>query len=502
MTSPSNVRHPVDLVPDRPGFDVGPIAAGPFAGARVPPATRSGSSPANRLPILTLQVKHRIPPVRLRIVILGAGFGGLFAAKAMRRLPADIVLIDRHNHHLFQPLLYQVATAGLAPSDIAWPIRSVLARQRNLSVRFGEVVGIDTGRRAVALDDGVRVGYDVLICATGSRDTYFGNDAWARHAWGLKGIDDATAIRRRMLLAFERAETTDDPLERDRLMRFVIVGAGPTGVELAGAIAELAHFTLAADFRRIDPRDAKVVLVEAGERVLAAFEPSSSDYARRALERKGVEVRLETRVSGCDERGIDIGDARIESATVLWAAGVVATPVGRWLGVETDRGGRVPVGPTLSVGGLPDVFVIGDAAAAKGPDGRLVPGIAPAAKQQGRYLARLLAARLDGASAPGPFLYRHAGNLATIGRRAGVAELGRLRLTGFPAWALWGVAHVYFLIGLPSPLLVTIKWLWEYATYKRGARLITGVGAPGGTRAARPEGTARTPRDVVAKAPE
>ena len=421
--------------------------------------------------------QDRQVPATPRIVILGAGFGGLFAAKAMRRLSAEIVLIDRGNHHLFQPLLYQVATAGLAPSDIAWPIRSVLARQRNLSVRLGEVVDVDTAAREVVLDD-ARVGYDMLVCATGAQDTYFGNDAWARHAWGLKRIDDATAIRRRMLLAFERAETVDDPAERDRLMRFVIVGAGPTGVELAGAIAELAHFTLAADFRRIDPRDAKVVLIEAGPRVLAAFEPTSSDYARRALERKGVEVRLDTRVTGCDAYGIDIGEARIESATVLWAAGVVATPVGRWLGVETDHGGRVPVAAELSVEGLPDVFVIGDAAAAIGTDGRLVPGIAPAAKQEGRHVARVLAARLAGAPAPDAFRYRHAGNLATIGRGAGVAELGQLRLKGFPAWVLWGVAHVYFLIGLPSPLLVTIKWLWEYATYKRGARLITGPVAP------------------------
>jgi len=410
---------------------------------------------------------------RPRIVIIGAGFGGLFAAKAMRGLHADIVLVDRRNHHLFQPLLYQVATAGLAPSDIAWPIRSVLARQKNLSVRFGEVTDIDTERAEVVLD-GARVGYDHLICATGSKDTYFGNDDWARHAWGLKSVDDATAIRRRMLLAFERAETTDDPVQRDRLMRFVVVGGGPTGVELAGAIAELAHYTLAADFRHIDPRGARVVLVEAGSRVLSAFEPASSDYASRALEGKGVEVRLDTRVTGCDAGGIDVGVDRIESATVLWAAGVVATPVGRWLGIDTDRGGRVPVGADLCVQGLPEVFVIGDAAAAADTTGGTVPGIAPAAKQQGRYVARLLAARLGQGADPGDFRYRHTGNLATIGRRAGVAEIGRLRLTGFPAWALWGVAHVYFLIGLPSPLLVTIKWLWEYVTYKRGARLITG----------------------------
>jgi len=414
---------------------------------------------------------------RPRVVILGAGFGGLFAAKAMKRLDADITVIDRHNHHLFQPLLYQVATAGLAPSDIAWPVRSVLARQPNVSVRFGTVSEIDTARREVVLDE-ARVPYDHLVCATGARHSYFGHDDWARHAAGLKSVDDATMIRRQLLLAFERAETTEDPAERDRLLRVVIVGAGPTGVELAGAIAELAHFTLAADFRHIDPRDTQVVLIEAGARVLSAFGVVSSDYARRALERKGIGVRLDTRVTACDAHGVEIdagqGPERIESETVLWAAGVAASPVGRWLDVATDRAGRVPVQEDLSVEALPDVFVIGDAASVTDSSGHMVPGIAPAAKQQGRYVARVLRARLGGEPTPGPFRYRHAGNLATIGRGAGVAELPRLRLTGFLAWALWGVAHVYFLIGLPSPLLVTLRWLWEYATYRRGARLITG----------------------------
>ena len=425
------------------------------------------------------------------MVILGAGFGGLFAAKAMKRLDADVTLIDRHNHHLFQPLLYQVATAALAPSDIAWPTRSVLARQRNLAVRFGTVHEIDTDRREVVLED-ARVPYDHLVCATGARHSYFGHDDWERHATGLKSVDDATSIRRRLLLAFERAETTDDPAERDRLLRFVVVGAGPTGVELAGAIAELAHFTLAADFRRIDPRDAQVILVEAGPRVLPAFGEVSSDYARRALERKGIDVRLDTRVTDIDPHGVDVdaggGAERIESDTVLWAAGVAASPVGRWLDVATDRAGRVPVGPDLSVAGLPDVFVVGDAASVTDAAGNAVPGIAPAAKQQGRYVARVLRARLAGEPAPEPFRYRHAGNLATIGRGAGVAEFPRLRLTGFPAWVLWGVAHVYFLIGLPSPLLVTSRWLWEYATYRRGARLITGT-VPSEPDAERARGT-------------
>ena len=301
------------------------------------------------------------PSRRPRVVILGAGFGGLFAAKAMKGLDADITVIDRHNHHLFQPLLYQVATAGLAPSDIAWPIRSVLARQANVSVRFGAVSEIDTTRREVVLDE-ARVPYDHLVCATGARHSYFGHDDWARHAAGLKSVDDATMIRRQLLLAFERAETTEDPVERDRLLRVVIVGAGPTGVELAGAITELAHFTLAADFRRIDPRDTQVILVEAGSRVLPAFGEASSDYARRALERKGIGVRLDTRVTACDAHGVEIdagqGPERIESETVLWAAGVAASPVGRWLDVSTDRAGRVPVQGDLSVEALPEVFVI------------------------------------------------------------------------------------------------------------------------------------------------
>ena len=324
---------------------------------------------------------------RPRIVIVGAGFGGLFATKALAKAPADVTLIDRHNYHLFQPLLYQVATAALAPSDIAWPIRSVLTRQRNASVLLGEVHRVDVDKRQVEFDGG-QVEFDYLVLATGTRHSYFGHDAWSADAPGLKSIDDATAMRRRLLLAFERAETCSDADERQRLLRFVIVGAGPTGVELASGIAELAHFTLAADFRRIDPRSARVTLVEAGPRVLPTFDDALSEYAQAALERLHVEVRVNAPVTHCDNTGIRIGDERIAAATTLWAAGVAASPVGEWLGVPTDRAGRVSVSPDLSIDGAPNVFVIGDAAAVTDRRGVQVPGIAPAAKQQGRYVAR------------------------------------------------------------------------------------------------------------------
>ena len=410
---------------------------------------------------------------RHRIVIVGAGFGGLFAAKALSGVAAEVTLIDRHNYHLFQPLLYQVATASLAPSDIAWPIRSILTGQRNVSVLLGEVQGVDLGAGQVGFA-GRRIDFDYLVLATGARHSYFGNDTWSANAPGLKSIDDATAIRRRLLLAFERAETCDDPVERERLMRFLIVGAGPTGVELAGAIAELAHFTLAADFRRIDPRSAKVTLVEAGPRVLPAFDEAMSAYARCALERLNVEVRVGSPVTDCDARGVVIGGKRIDAATTLWAAGVAASPAGDWLDVETDAAGRVIVGADLSIDEAPNVFVIGDAAAVTDRRGVQVPGIAPAAKQQGRYVANVIASRIRGRAAPPPFRYRHAGNLATIGRKSAVIEFPFLRLKGLPAWWIWGIAHIYFLIGLPSPLMVSFRWLWEYVTYGRGARLITG----------------------------
>ena len=413
---------------------------------------------------------NRIP----RIVIVGAGFAGLFAAKAMSRLSAEVILIDRHNYHLFQPLLYQVATAGLAPSDIAWPIRSILRRQRNTSVLLDEVQNVDLAARQVILVN-ERVNFDYLVLGTGVQHAYFGHDDWAATAPGLKTIDDATSIRRRLLLAFEQAEMCADPGRRERLMRFVVVGGGPTGVELAGTIAELAHHTLAADFRRIDPRSAKVVLVEAGPRLLPTFHPSISAYAKDVLERLHVEVRLGLPVTHCDTRGVMTGAELLPAATTLWAAGVVASPVGQWLGAKMDRMGRVMVKSDLSIERDPAVFVIGDAASIRDSLGAQVPGIAPAAKQQGRYVARVIASRMRGRGTPPPFHYRHAGHWAAIGRRSAVIDFRGLRLKGFLAWWLWGIAHVYFLIGLPSPLMVSFRWLWEYLTYSRGARLITGA---------------------------
>jgi NADH:ubiquinone reductase (H+-translocating) len=408
---------------------------------------------------------------RPRIVIIGAGFGGLFAAQALARVDADVTIVDRHNYHLFQPLLYQVATAGLPPSDVAWPIRAILRRQRNATVLLGEVTAVDAVRRIVEINDR-SLPFDYLVVATGSTHSYFGHDDWRPFAPGLKSIDDATAIRRRILRAFEAAEMETDAARRERLLRFVIVGAGPTGVELAGTIAELARFTLAADFRRIDPRSAKIVLVEAGPRVLAAFKEPQSEYALRSLAKLGVEVRLNAAVTACDEGGVWLGTERLDSATIIWAAGVAASPAGRWLGAPTDRAGRVLVQPDLSTGA--NIFVIGDAASLTLPDGRRVPGVAPAAKQEGRYVAKVIAARISGRAAPGPFVYRDLGNLATIGRKCAVIEFPFMTLRGFVAWWIWGIAHIYFLVGVPSPVLVSLRWLWEYLTYGRGARLITG----------------------------
>lgn len=408
-----------------------------------------------------------------RIVILGAGFGGLFAAQGLARVAADVTVVDRHNYHLFQPLLYQVATAGLAPSDVAWPIRSILSRQKNTTVLLDEVVDIAVDRHQVILRRET-LPFDYLVVATGARHSYFGHEDWADTAPGLKSIDDATLIRRRILTAFEQAEMTADPAERARLLRFVIVGGGATGVELAGTIAELAHRTLAADFRHIDPRAAKILLVEAGPRLLPFVSEASSSYARRALERLGVEVRLGAPVTACDALGVMIGGERVGSATVIWAAGVAASPAARWLDAPCDRAGRVIVEPDLSLAGDPDIFVIGDAASVKTQAGSPVPGIAPAAKQQGRYVADVIARRIAGKPAAKAFRYRHAGYLATIGRRSAVIEFPRLKVTGWLAWWIWGIAHIHFLVGVPSPFIVSIRWLWEYLTYGRGARLITG----------------------------
>jgi NADH dehydrogenase len=411
-------------------------------------------------------------PNRPRVVIVGAGFGGLSVAKALARSPFEVVLVDRQNYHLFQPLLYQVATAALSPADIAAPIRGILAGQRNATVRLANVDAIHPDRREIVADNR-RIGYDYLVLATGARHAYFGHDDWAPFAPGLKTIDDATRLRARILLAFERAESERDEVEKRRLLNFIVIGGGPTGVELAGAIAELAKRALAKDFRTIDPRCARIVLVEAGPRLLGTFDPSLSQKAQKALERLGVEVRLGQAVTRCDPRGATVGCEEIPAATIVWAAGVMASPAGAWLGVPTDRAGRVVVGPDFSVPGHPEIFVIGDTAAAKDSSGTPLPGVAPVAKQQGQYVASLLLARWRG-DAQRPFRYRDYGSLATIGRKLAVAQLGRLRLSGFAAWLLWSIAHVYFLIGFRSRTVVALTWLWNYLTFERGTRLITG----------------------------
>jgi NADH dehydrogenase len=423
-------------------------------------------------------------------VIVGAGFAGLAAARGLAGTDHDVILIDRRNHHLFQPLLYQVATAGLSPADIAAPIRSILRDQANATVLLAEVSGVDLALREV-IAEGRRVPYDVLILATGARHAYFGHPEWAEVAPGLKTVEDATALRRRILISFERAETEDDPAERQRLLTFVVVGGGATGVELAGAIAELSMRTLAADFRRIDPRATRVILIEAGPRLLPAFSPALSEAAKRSLETLGVEVRLGTAVTALDCGGATLGDERIEARTVIWGAGVMASPAGDWLEVATDRAGRVPVCADLSVSGHPEIFVLGDTATARGPGDRPLPGVAPVAKQQGAYVARLLIARAKGRSM-GPFRYRDFGTMATIGRKHAVAEFGRFRVTGSAAWLLWCVAHVWFLIGFRNRAAVALSWAWSYVTFQRGTRLITGItGARSATPSAAtgPEGT-------------
>ncbi|MEA2905628.1 MAG: hypothetical protein QOI12_3015 [Alphaproteobacteria bacterium] len=407
-----------------------------------------------------------------RVVIVGAGFGGLTAAKALNGTAFDVTVVDQHNYHLFQPLLYQVATAALSPADIASPIRSILRDQDNANVILARVSGVDTLHKAV-IAERHRIPFDYLLLATGAEHAYFGHD-WASCAPGLKTIDDATDLRRRILLAFERAETESDAQERRRLLNFVVVGGGPTGVEMAGAIAELARRALASDFRSIDPRSARIILIEAAPRLLTPFDPSLSDKARRSLEQLGVEIRLGAGVTECDGAGVAIGADRIETRTVIWAAGVKASGAAEWLGAEHDHAGRVKVQPDLSVPGQPDIFVIGDVASVTGAGGKPLPGVAPVAKQQGQYVAKLLVARAQGKPLP-PFRYRDFGTLATIGRKRAVAQMGRLKLSGLLAWLLWSVAHIYFLIGFRNRLIVAIHWTWNYLTFQRGTRLITGI---------------------------
>lgn len=406
------------------------------------------------------------------VVIVGGGFAGLWAVRGLADAPVRITLVDRRNHHLFQPLLYQVATAGLSGPDIAAPLRHILRRQRNVTVLLAEAASVDAAGKALLLADGTRLAYDWLLLGTGSTHAYFGRDEWAEAAPGLKTLDDALAIRRRILLAFEQAEAEPDPLRRQAFLNFVIVGAGPTGVELAGVMAEIARHTLRREFRHIDSATARVILIEAGPRVLAAFPDALSRKAQQQLERLGVEVRTGERVQNITREGVQLQDEWLPARTVLWAAGVAASPLGASLGVPLDRAGRVVLGDDLRVPGHPAVFVAGDLAGLQ-QDGQPVPGIAPAAKQMGAYVARAIRAELANDTVP-PFRYHHAGSLATIGRSSAVADLGRLQLSGLLAWWFWLLVHVLFLIGFRNRVIVLVNWAWSYWTYQRHARIILG----------------------------
>jgi len=409
---------------------------------------------------------------RPHLVVVGGGFAGLWCTRALASAAVDITLIDRANHHLFQPLLYQVATAGLAAADIAAPLRHILRKQANVTVRWGEVTGVDVAGRAVALTDGAALEYDYLVLATGAAHSYFGRDDWAPFAPGLKTLDDALELRRRILLAFEHAENATSTAERDAWLTFAIVGGGPTGVELAGTLSEIARHTLKDEFRHIDPSRARVQLLEAGPRVLASFPPSLSEKAERQLCELGVEVLSGSPVEAIDSDGYMRAGERVPSRTVIWAAGVAASRLGGLLGVPLDRAGRVIVQPDLSVPGHPEVFVAGDLAAVTQPDGKPVPGIAPAAKQMGRHVARALRARVDGRRDDAPFAYKDYGNLATVGRRAAVVDLRGLKLSGLLAWWFWLGAHLFFLIGFRNRFVVLTNWAWAYWTYQRNARVV------------------------------
>ncbi|WP_337176451.1 NAD(P)/FAD-dependent oxidoreductase [Paludisphaera sp.] len=414
------------------------------------------------------RLEARKPDVR--VVVIGAGFGGLAAIRGLRKAPARISVIDRKNHHLFQPLLYQVATAGLNPSDIARPIRRIVRGRKWAEVLLADVTGIDTERRVVTLADG-EVPYDYLIVAAGATHSYFGNPEWEEFAPGLKSIEDALEIRRRMLLAFEIAERETDEATRREWLTFAVVGGGPTGVELAGTLRDVARMTLAKDFTHIDPSTARVVLIEGGPRVLGGFEPEASESARKQLERLGVEVRTGERVTRIDADGVMVGDERIAARTVLWAAGVAASPLGRTLGAPTDRAGRVMVHPDLTVPGHPEIHVVGDLAHLE-QDGAPIPGVAPAATQMGAHAARNIVRAMEG-EPPLPFRYVDKGSMAAIGRGAAVAQLGRLKLSGVLAWLAWLFVHILFLIGFRNRMLVMFQWAWSYFSYDRGARLIT-----------------------------
>jgi NADH:ubiquinone reductase (H+-translocating) len=417
------------------------------------------------------------PDARARVVIVGGGFGGLQAAKALADAPVQVTIVDRRNHHLFQPLLYQVATAALSPADIAQPIRSVLRRQPNVDVVLAGVDAVDVTAKEIVLDEDQQAGrlpYDYLILAAGAHHAYFGHDEWEPNAPGLKTLEDALDIRRRILTSFEEADREPDPARRKALMTFVVVGGGPTGVEMAGAIAEIARFSLARDFRHIDTRDARVILIEAGTELLAAFPDRLSRHALQDLERLGVDVRFGKPVTAIAPDAVTVGDEIIPANTIVWAAGVQASPLGRSLGVELDRAGRVLINPDLSVPGHPEIFVIGDLASLNDTRGRPLPGVAQVAMQQGAWAAANILRAIEGKPARA-FRYRDLGNMATIGRNSAVADIRGLRLTGFVAWLAWALVHIMNLIGFRNRVLVGLQWLWSYLTFQRGARLITGA---------------------------
>jgi NADH dehydrogenase len=413
-----------------------------------------------------------------RVLILGCGFGGLFAARALRKAPVEVTVVDRTNHHLFQPLLYQVATAGLAAPAIAEPIRRALAKQKNVTVLYGEAQRVEIDARRVILENGDALPYERLILATGATDSYFGHDEWCAHAPGLKTLEDAFAIRERILLAFEHAEREADPVKRAAWLTFVVIGAGATGVEMAGMLAEISRHTLKGEFRRFDPRNARVVLVEGMERVLPPYTPDLSERARVQLERMGVTVWLGKKVTGIDAQGVQLGGDRLEAKTVVWCAGVAASPLGATLGVPLERGGRVIVEPDLSVPGHPEVQAVGDLAYLPEHEPP-VPGVAPAAKQMGRHAARNIVAALAGRPTR-PFRYRDYGQLATIGRSSAVAMFGRIHVWGWLAWVAWLTAHIYFLIGFRNRLVVLIDWAWAYWTFERSARIVDKGARPPG----------------------
>lgn len=409
---------------------------------------------------------------RHHVVIVGGGFGGMAAVQSLLKADVDITIIDRRNHHLFQPLLYQVATTALSPSEIAWPIRYLNRRHTNVRTLLGTVTGIDRDGHRVLLEDGDAVPFDSLILATGARHAYFGHDEWEPFAPGLKTLEDATAIRRKLLVAFEQAERETDPDKRKALLTFVLIGAGATGVEMAGAIVELARISLKRDFRSIHPEEARVLLIEAGPRVLPAFRETLSAYAKDALERLGVEVVLNQPVTDVQAGQVTFDETTVKAGTIIWAAGVQASPAAKWLGVEADKAGRVKVNTDLTIPGSPEIFAVGDVVTINANKGKPVPGIGDAAKQGGKYAARVIAARLEGRTVP-PFAYKHLGDIATIGRSAAVIDFGWLQLTGWVGWWVWGLAHIYFLIGVRNRIFVALSWLWIYLTGQRSARLIT-----------------------------